>query len=101
MNTIINSIRDAAAAVRGRRKDLGLSQADLARLSGASRKWINEFEAGKQTAELGLVLRVLDALGLNLEIGTTRRGPAEADLPAAEGDKVDLDALLDEYRDGS
>lgn len=102
MNTIINSIRDAAAAVRGRRKDLGLSQADLARLSGASRKWVGEFEAGKATAELGLVLRVLDALGLNLEIRTTRRElPSEADLPAAAGGKVDLDALLDEYRDDS
>src|SRR6202023_1256076 len=60
------SIRDFAAAVRGRRRDLGMSQAELAAHAGVSRKWIYEFEAGKPNAELGLILRVVDALGLQL-----------------------------------
>lgn len=64
----VKSIRDIAATARGRRLDLGLSQAELAQRAHVSRKWIYQFEQGKQTAELGLVLRVLDALGLTLEI---------------------------------
>jgi HTH-type transcriptional regulator / antitoxin HipB len=65
----IKSIRNLAAAVRGRRRDLRLTQAELAKRAGVSRKWVYEFEAGKPTAELQLILRVLDVLGLTLELG--------------------------------
>lgn len=88
----ILSIRDLAAAVRGRRKDLGLSQAELAARSGVSRKWVYEFEGGKPTAELRLILRVIDALGLTLDLGYSESAPTPAH------DRVDLDALLDEHR---
>jgi HTH-type transcriptional regulator/antitoxin HipB len=89
----MQSMRDIAAAVRGRRLDLGLSQADLASRARVSRKWISEFESGKATAELGLTLRVLDALGLRLEIAAS----AGADI--AEGQStVDLDNLLEQLR---
>lgn len=59
---------DLAAAVRGRRLDLGLTQAHVAEAARVSRKWVYEFEAGKPTAELGPILRVLDALELTLEV---------------------------------
>jgi HTH-type transcriptional regulator / antitoxin HipB len=88
---IIHSIRDLAAAVRGRRKDLGMTQADLAGRAGVSRKWIYEFEAGKPSAEFGLLLRVLDELGLEL---ASRPNVSSSD----RGDTVDLDTLLEEYR---
>ena len=90
----VRSIRDLAAAVRGRRQDLGLNQAELARRAGVSRKWISEFEAGKSTAELGLVLRVLDELGFRLEL---RKDP-EAGARSPDRDAVDLDTLLNELR---
>jgi HTH-type transcriptional regulator / antitoxin HipB len=64
----VYSIADVAATIRGRRQDLGLTQAALAERTGISRKWIYQFESGKPTAELGLVLRVLEALGLIFEI---------------------------------
>jgi HTH-type transcriptional regulator/antitoxin HipB len=89
----VRSIRDLAGAVRGRRIDLGMSQADLAAHAGVSRKWIYEFEAGKATAELGLLLRVLDALGLALELAPDDDASASGKVVAA-----DLDALLDEHR---
>jgi HTH-type transcriptional regulator / antitoxin HipB len=66
-----------------------MSQAQLADRAGVSRKWIYEFEAGKPSAELGLLLRVLDALDLALEL--TRGADATAET-------VDLDAILDEHR---
>jgi HTH-type transcriptional regulator / antitoxin HipB len=85
----IRSIRDIAAAARGRRLDLGVNQADLARRVGVSRKWLVEFEAGKPSAELGLALRVLDELGLVLDLSIG---------PDASGEALDLDALLEEHR---
>ena len=71
---LIRSIGDLAAAVRGRRRDLGLTQAQLATRAGVSRKWVYEFEAGKPSAELRLILRVLDALDLNLDLTSGVRG---------------------------
>ena len=86
------SIADVAAAVRGRRMQLGLSQGDLADRAGVSRKWINEFEAGgKASAEMGHVLRVLEAVGLALHAEPLTPGPDD------EGG-VDLDALLEDLR---
>jgi HTH-type transcriptional regulator/antitoxin HipB len=89
----IRSIRDLAAVVRGRRIDVGLSQANLASRAGVSRKWVYELEAGKATAEFGLILRILDALGLALDVAAT-----DGASPLPKGSVVDLDALLDEYR---
>jgi transcriptional regulator with XRE-family HTH domain len=88
----VHSIADVASAVRGRRLDLGLSQSALAEQTGISRKWISEFEAAKTTAEFTLVIRVLEGLGLTLEIGPS--------YPAAAPPRshVDLDALLEEHR---
>jgi HTH-type transcriptional regulator/antitoxin HipB len=87
----VRSIRDLAAVVRGRRKDLGLSQAELAARAGVSRKWIYQFEAGKPTAELRLILRVLDALGLVLDV--TYDEQTTAGQPTR-----DLDALIEAHR---
>ncbi len=70
-----------------------LQLAQLAERAGVSRKWIYEFEAGKPTAEFGLLLSVLDELGLALELT-----PRPETDPSARGDTVDLDALLDEHR---
>jgi y4mF family transcriptional regulator len=91
--TSIHSIRDLAAVVRGRRKDLGISQAALAERAGVSRKWIYEFESGKPTAEFGLLLRVLDALGLELDVSAGSASPT-ADRHAREL----LDVLIDDHR---
>src|SRR5690348_10665380 len=90
----IEAMRDLTATARGRRKDLGLSQAELARRAGVSREWINAFEAGKPTAEIGLVLRLLQALGLDvhLEIASVHDG-------APRGNATNLDTLIREYRD--
>jgi len=94
MYTTVNSIRDLAAAARGRRLGLNLSQAELADRAGVSRAWLNAFEAGKPTVELGLVIRLLDALGLRIAVDD-RDQPVD-DRPRQTA-AVDLDALLDDY----
>jgi transcriptional regulator with XRE-family HTH domain len=88
----VRSIHDLATTARGRRLELGLSQAGLAARTGVSRDWVNYFEAGKATVELIRVLRVLEALDLTLDVS------ADASEPAPRGTgSTDLDALLDEY----
>ncbi len=89
----ITSTQDLAAAVRGQRQNLGLTQAQLAARAGVSRPWLSEVEAGKPTAEFGKVIRLLDALGLQLELVASGPGVDDAPTPS-----IDLDAILDEYR---
>lgn len=105
----VHATADVAATVRGRRLDCGLSQLELARDSGISRKWISEFETGKTTAEFGLVIRVLEALGLRIDVSedsgarvtrsTAGTVPARAAISPPTSGPVDLDVLLEEYRD--
>jgi y4mF family transcriptional regulator len=92
----VRSIADLAAAVRGRRQDRRLSQSELARHVGVSRKWIGEFERGKPTAEFGLVIRVLEELGLTLEVGDD--ADAAPALPASARGTADLGTVLEEHR---
>ena len=104
----IHSMADVAAAVRGRRLDRGLSQSELAQRSGISRKWISEFEAGKATAEFALVIRILEALELNLDLSedtssaATMSGTgtlsASAAVSSTASGSFDLDELLEEHR---
>jgi HTH-type transcriptional regulator / antitoxin HipB len=83
----IGSARDLGLFVRESRRDLGKSQAELASEAQVSRRWLAALEAGKATAEVGLVLRTLHALGLVLDVS-----------PRRPTDGIDLDALLDGFR---
>lgn len=65
--TRIQTMHDLASVARGRRIELGLTQAELASRSGVSRDWVNSFERGKRTVEISLVFRLFDALGIGVE----------------------------------
>ncbi|HUW88078.1 MAG TPA: helix-turn-helix domain-containing protein [Candidatus Paceibacterota bacterium] len=64
----IRSINSIRSRVLARRHELGLTQTELANQAGVSRKWISTFEKGSSRAELELVLRLIDTLGLDLVI---------------------------------
>lgn len=53
-------------AIRTTRKNLQLTQPQLALAAGVGVRFIVELEAGKPTVRLEHTLRVLDALGLDL-----------------------------------
>lgn len=57
-----------AAAVRARRRNLGLPQDDLAALAGCSERFVHTVEAAKPTLRLDKVLDVLAVLGLGLAV---------------------------------
>ena len=84
----LRNARDLGLFVRERRRRLGTTQTELSRLAGVSRRWLSDLEAGKPTAEIGLVFRVLHALDLTLEATPTK----------AEPGAVDLDDLLRDLR---
>lgn len=76
----VRNTRDLGLLLRDRRRRLGLTQADVAACIGASRHWVMGIEAGKSTAELGLVLNALSAVGLvmDLRIGAALHNSADA-----------------------
>src|SRR5271169_6694916 len=57
---------DLGAFIRDRRIKLGFEQRELAEKAGVSRQWIVEVEKGKPRAEIGLLLRTINALGILL-----------------------------------
>lgn len=82
----IASARDLGLLVRQSREDRGQTQAQLAAEAGVSRRWLSGLEAGKATAEVGLVLRTLHALGLGLTTYAAAARPGD----------IDLDTLFDD-----
>ena len=64
----IESPENLGEMIRTRRRELGLSQADLAGLCGVGTRFVSELERGKPTARLGLALLVARNLGLVLEV---------------------------------
>jgi HTH-type transcriptional regulator/antitoxin HipB len=83
---------DLGAVIRDRRKQLNRNQASLADEIGVSRQWLIELEHGHPRAELGLVLRVLDALGINLDADiaqakTSRPGTVDINAIVAKAKK--------------
>ncbi|TKW61703.1 MAG: helix-turn-helix transcriptional regulator [Blastochloris viridis] len=66
MDHRIPNVQDLGLFIRSTRKQQGLTQEDLAGLTGVGRRFISDVEKGKETAELGKVLLILGALGVAL-----------------------------------
>lgn len=87
-NISIRTSRSLGAAVKARRLEVGWSQAELAKKLGTQRQWVLRLEAGSEGAELGLVLKAVAALGLDLTVGNEPRGKGSQVAPAANLDEV-------------
>ena len=60
--------QDIGRLVRETRKSLGVTQKELALTSGTGLRFIIELEKGKETAEIGKVLTILQTLGIQLTL---------------------------------
>ena len=69
---------DIAAAVRQRRRDLGLTQIELGKIAGVSSRWIYRVETGHETVELGRFLQVVRALDLMIRFEVAQE-PSQLD----------------------
>lgn len=54
--------------IKNTRKNISLTQKDLALTSGTGLRFIIELEKGKPTCQLGKVLTVLQTLGIKMEL---------------------------------
>ena len=66
MNT--KNPKQLGAAIRARRRQLKVTQKDLALTCGTGLRFIIDLEKGKSTCQIGKILQVLQALGLNFRI---------------------------------
>ena len=65
---IVSTAKEFGAAIRARRKELGLTQAALAEFAGFSVSFLSDLENGKETAEIGKALYLANLLGLDVEL---------------------------------
>lgn len=90
-DTTLRNAEQLGASVRLKRKEKSLSQAALAELLGVERKWVLRLEAGNPKAELGLVLKALDVLGVQALLRDAGRAASAEDprhAPASQLDEV-------------
>lgn len=90
---IIRTPKDLGALLRARRKALDMDQANLAQRIGVSRQWIIGVESGHARAQLGLVLRALDELGIRVS--------ASEVTDSAPPGAPDIDAIVAASRKGA
>jgi len=89
---------DLGNIIRQRRRTLAWDQAKLAHEVGVSRRWIIEIEKGKPRAELHLVLRTLNVLGIGLDAMTLEASSSPApSLPRIT--VPDIDRVVERSRE--
>lgn len=69
MKTVANS-KELGAAIRAERKRIGVTQKELAMTAGVGLRYLIELERGKPTARIEGMFKVLQALGLELNMTT-------------------------------
>lgn len=75
-------------SIRLARKQQGLTQAELAGLAGVGARFVSDVENGKPTVQLGLVLHLLNLVGLEL-VSVERRALPEVRRRIRAGDRQD------------
>lgn len=88
----VGSERDLALLVARRRKELGLTQGQLARQAGMRRATLADLERGDTTPSFATVTALLAALGLVLDASPSRSDA----LPGRR--RPSLDEVLDQVR---
>src|SRR5437763_547663 len=62
------TVRQIGELVRKTRRNLGVTQRDLALTSGTGIRFIIDLERGKETCEIGKALTVLNTLGIKMTL---------------------------------
>lgn len=90
---------DLGAALRSRRRALGMSQKEAARRASVGRQWIIDVEAGKPGAEIGLVLRLLLALDADVRIEPAKTPASVHSRPDADSGAMEDDGAVFDIND--
>lgn len=71
----VMTAKDVGVYLRSVRKDIGLTQGELAYISGVGLSFIHDLEHGKDTVQFDSLMKVVNRLGCDLHIsqrGSTR-----------------------------
>ena len=71
----INSPKALGRKIRQLRREQGVTQAQLAGLANTGIRFVSDLENGKETCQLGKMLRVLSTLGVDIDV----RSPYDKD----------------------
>lgn len=85
---LIRTPTDLGAIIRDHRTRRGWDQQTLAKKINVSRQWVVEVEKGKPRAEVGLILRALDALGVSLSIDILADTGEVEDVSGSDIDQI-------------
>jgi HTH-type transcriptional regulator/antitoxin HipB len=88
-DTTIRNSEQLGRAIRLTRKERNLSQSALAARLGVGRKWVIGIESGNPKAELGLILKTLDALGLRASFSEEGQPSSKKDRHQPEPSRLD------------
>jgi y4mF family transcriptional regulator len=80
-----HSVAEIGKIIATARRHHRLTQAELAQAVGATQAWVSEVEQGKETAQIGKVLRVLSHLGVRLQTGVVPWRAPKSATAAPEG----------------
>lgn len=67
-NMSVRTVDELGRVLRKHRRELELTQEELAEATGVNRRVIGELERGKGTVRVEIVLALAQALGLDLEL---------------------------------
>ncbi|WPB59009.1 helix-turn-helix domain-containing protein [Xylophilus sp. GOD-11R] len=79
MQIPIHSVADLGLAIRAVRHASGVRLDDLAATASVSKQFTSDVEYGKSTVRLGLVLRLLEELGIQLQVDVPQAASAAFD----------------------
>ncbi len=68
MSDVTNISQKTGAAIRVRRKQLGMTQQDVAEIAGLQRQTISRVEAGNEAATFSSVAHIAAVVGLDLGV---------------------------------
>ena len=68
MNDFIKDSKQLGQVIRKRRKEMNLTQKELSDLCNTGNRFISELENGKGTVQFEKALRIINALGLEIQI---------------------------------
>jgi len=68
MQSTLTTAREFGELIRTARKRAGLTLVECAGANGVGVRFLSELERGKETASLGLALRVARSLGLRIRV---------------------------------
>jgi HTH-type transcriptional regulator/antitoxin HipB len=81
----IRTVQELGRLTRAHRKQRHLTLEAVCGLGNLSPRFLSEFERGKETAEIGKVLKALRTLGLEVVV-QPRGAPSVADRPGRAGE---------------